>query len=385
MPLLIAITALPAVTINIYLPSMPGLVAHFRTDTATIQHTLSLYLLGLAIGGLAFGPLSDRFGRRPMLLAGMAVYALGSLLCAMAPGIGTFLLGRLLQALGGAAGTVIGRAMVGDVYGETRVASILGYTVMVTTVATAVAPIIGGTLDGLFSWRGPFLFLGCLGALVLVAALTRAQETATLTARRSGSFWTGYAQVLRHRRFWRFVLLSSLMNASYFVFIAGSPIIVIELWRYSLTSFGAWWLVVSLSYFLGSFLAGRFSQRVGTEGMLRIGLPITLLGAGLLIVLLAIGPHHPLAIFLPIGIIFIGSGAIQPSIVAAAINAAPAQMGAASGLLGCIQILAGILAISLLGQFPSNEPLFFGAICSGAIVLGIVINIALKRHANRSK
>lgn len=379
LPLLVVITALPAITINIYLPSMPGLVTHFRTDIPTIQYALSLYLLGLAIGQLTYGPLSDRLGRRPVLLAGMAVYCIGSLLCALAEGIGIFLLGRVLQASGGAAGLVLGRAMVRDVHDNARVASVLGYTVMITTVATAVAPIVGGTLDELFSWRAPFLFLSGFGAAVLLACFVWAKETATLSTARTGRFWTGYAQVMRHRAFWRFLLYSSLLNASYFAFIAGSPIVVIELWRYSPTSFGAWWMVGSLSYFIGSYIAGRFSERLGTESMLRIGTPIILLGAAMLMTLLAIGPRHPLSVFAPIGIIFIGSGVMQPNIMSSAINVDPRNIGSASGLLGCTQILFGILAISLLGLFPTDEPLYFGMVCSGTLLIGVLISIALKR------
>ncbi|MCO5092181.1 multidrug effflux MFS transporter [Bosea sp. (in: a-proteobacteria)] len=379
LPLLVVITALPAVTINIYLPSMPGIVTYFQTDIPTIQYALSLYLLGLAVGQLAYGPLSDRLGRRPVLLAGMAIYSTGSLLCSLAQGIEIFLVGRVLQAIGGGAGMVLGRAMVRDVYDEARVASVLGYTVMVTTIATAVAPIIGGTLDEAFNWRAPFLFLAGLGAVVVLACIVWAKETRNPSAVPSGKVWMGYARVLKYWAFWRFLLYSSLLTASYFVFIAGSPVVVIELWGYSPTHFGAWWIVGSLSYFIGSYIAGRYSERLGTENMLRLGSPILLLGGAMLMGLLAIGPHHPLSLFAPIGVIFIGSGVVQPNIVSSAINVDPKNIGSASGLLGCTQILFGIMAISLLGLFPTGEPLYFGAICAGALLAGVLAGFVLKR------
>jgi len=379
LPLLVVITALPAVTINIYLPSMPGIVSHFQTDIPTIQYALSLYLLGLAVGQLAYGPLSDRLGRRPVLLAGMAIYSIGSLLCALAQGIEIFLVGRVLQAIGGAAGMVLGRAMIRDVYDKARVASVLGYTVMITTIATSVAPIIGGTLDQMFNWRAPFLFLAGLGAAVVLACFVWAKETANLSALPSGRVWMGYVQVLRYWTFWRFLLYSSLLNASYFVFIAGSPVVVIELWGYSPTSFGAWWMIGSLAYFIGSYIAGRYSERLGTESMLRIGTPIILLGGAMMMALLAIGPHHPLSVFVPIGVIFIGSGVMQPNIVSSAINVDPKNIGSASGLLGCTQILFGIMGISLLGLFPTDEPVYFGMICSGTLLAGVLVGIVLKR------
>jgi drug resistance transporter, Bcr/CflA subfamily len=379
MPLLVVITALPAITINIYLPSMPGIVAHLQTDIPTIQYALSLYLLGLAVGQLAYGPLSDRLGRRPMLLAGMTIYSLGSLLCAFAQGIEMFLVGRVLQAVGGSAGMVLGRAMVRDVYDEARVASVLGYTVMITTIATSMAPIVGGTLDETFGWHAPFLFLSGLGTLIVLASLIWAKETANLSARPTSRVWTGYAQVLGYWTFWRFLLYSSLINASYFVFIAGSPVVVIELWGYSPTTFGTWWMLGSLSYFIGSFIAGRYSGRFGTEKMLRIGTPIILLGGVLMMALLAIGPDHPFSIFVPIGVIFIGSGVMQPNIISSAINVDPKNIGSASGLLGCAQILFGIMAISLLNLFPTDNELYFAAICSGTLLVGVLVGAILKR------
>ncbi|HTV69235.1 MAG TPA: multidrug effflux MFS transporter [Rhizobiaceae bacterium] len=377
--LLVVITAIPAITINIYLPSMPGLVKHFQTDIPTIQYALSLYLLGLATGQLAYGPISDRLGRRPVLLVGIALYCLGSLLCALAQGIDMFLVGRVLQATGGAAGMVLGRAMVRDVHDNARVASVLGYTVMITTVATAVAPIVGGTLDELFDWRAPFLFLTAIGLAVLLSCFIWAKETATLSRSPSGRMWSGYTQVLKRLSFWRFMLFSSLIIASYFTFIAGAPIVVIELWKFSPTSFGAYWMIGSLSYFIGSYMAGRFSEKLGTDGMLRIGTPIILVGAAALMTMLAIGPHHPLALFVPIGIVFIGSGVMQPSIMSSAINVDPGNIGSASGLLGCAQILFGVLAISLLGLFPTDEQIYFGMVCSGTLLVGVLFGIVLKR------
>lgn len=379
LPLLVAITALPGITINIYLPSVPGLVTYFRTDISTIQYGLSLYLLCLAVGQLAYGPISDRLGRRPVLLAGMTAYCVGCILCALAKDIEVFLLGRVLQAGGGAAGLVLGRAMVRDVHDNARVASVLGYTVMITTFATAVAPIIGGTLYELFGWQAPFLFLAAFGVAVLIACIIYGKETANLSIPRSAQLWRGYAQVLKHRAFWRFLLFSSLVIASYFSFIAGSPVVVIKLWNYSPTSFGAWWMVGSLSYFIGSYLAGRYSEKLGTEAMVRIGVPILLFGAALLIVLLAFGPQHPLSLFVPVGLMFIGSGVVQPSVMSSAINIDPHNIGSASGLLGCSQILLGVIAISVLGLFPTDEPLYFGMICSGAVFLGVLLNFALKR------
>jgi MFS transporter, DHA1 family, multidrug resistance protein len=376
--LIVAITAVPSISINIFLPSIPGLAIYFRTDIPTVHYGLSLYLLGLAFGQLAYGPLSDRLGRRPVLLTGIGIYCIGSAICAFAPDIRYFLLGRMLQATGGCAGIVLGRAMLRDVHERGRVASMLGYTVMITTLATAIAPIIGGVLEGLFGWRAPFLFLTIVGVAVWIACLLWGKETIGAKVA-AGHFWSSYAAVIGYRVFWRFALFSSFLMGSFYVFVAGAPVIIIDLWGYPPTAFGAWWMIGSAAYFAGNYLAGRFSERFGCERMLRIGNPVILIGAAAFAIMLMSGPRHPLAVFLPIGIVFIGSGMVQPSAMSGAINVGEGGVGAASGLLGCLQIICGIASISLLGLLPLDEPGFFGLLCAGLLVAAIVSGLVLRR------
>src|SRR5690606_11417779 len=151
--LLVAVAAVSPLGINIYLPSMPGMAADFGVDFAAIQLTLSLYLLTVAIGQLFIGPLSDRYGRRPVLLAGLAAFVLGSLLCLIAADIGLLLAGRVLQAVGGCAGITLSRAVVRDLYGREQAASMIGYVTMGMAVAPMLAPSIGGALDGVYGWQ----------------------------------------------------------------------------------------------------------------------------------------------------------------------------------------------------------------------------------------
>lgn len=377
LPLLVAITAVPSISINIFLPSIPGMAAYFQTDVPTVHYGLSLYLLGLAVGQLAYGPLSDRLGRRPVLLAGIALYCIGSLVCALAPDIEYFLAGRVAQATGGCAGLVLGRAMLRDVHEPNRVASMLGYTVMITTVATAVAPIIGGALESWLGWRATFYFLTFLGLAVLAACIFSAHETLRAQAS-SDLMWGSYSIILGQRTFWRFALLSSFLMASFYVFVAGAPVVIIDLWRYSPTQFGAWWMIGSVAYFAGNYLAGRFSERFGCEGMLRMGSPVILVGATAFTIANLIGPQHPLTLFLPIAIGFVGSGMVQPSVMSSAINVDPLRAGAASGLLGCIQISFGILSITLLGFFPFDHSVYFALFCSSLLFAAVGMRFALR-------
>ena len=222
LPFLVAINAVPSISTNILLPSMPGLVVIFRTDVATIYLALSLYLVGLAIGQLAYGPLSDRFGRRPLLLIGMAIYAAGSVLCTLAVDVPSFLAGRVLQALGGCAGLVLGRVMVRDVHESGKAASVIGYMVMITTLGTGVAPLIGSVLDENFGWRAVFVFCSVTGALVLALCVRWAPETrqARVALSSGPSLVRSYPRLLSMRPFVRCALYASFLYASY---AASSP------------------------------------------------------------------------------------------------------------------------------------------------------------------
>jgi MFS transporter, DHA1 family, multidrug resistance protein len=255
---------------------------------------LTFYLAGLAIGQLACRPLSDRFGRRSILLIGLALYCAGSALCAVATDIGVFLAGRVLQAIGGCSGLVLGRAMVRDTHRPDRAASIIGYTVMVTTVATGVSPAARGSgrelrvacdlcrarADG----RGGARLGGPMGAGVATMGTARARRPMLLAA---------YSSLPRERRFLRFSIYSALLFASFNSFVPGVPIVVIDQWGYSALAFSAWWTIGSLSYILGNFLAGRYSQKLGIERMLGVGAPLIGGGAVLFVVLLALELQHP--------------------------------------------------------------------------------------------
>jgi DHA1 family bicyclomycin/chloramphenicol resistance-like MFS transporter len=175
--LLIAIAAVSPLGINMYLPSMPGMARALGVDFTTIQLTLSLYLAAMALGQLVIGPLSDRFGRRPVLLIGLMVFVIGSLLCLTAQNVGLLIFGRAVQAVGGTAGITLSRAIVRDLYGRNQVASMIGYVTMGMAVAPMIAPTIGGVLETLFGWRASFAFLMVFGGVVLLFAFWYLSET----------------------------------------------------------------------------------------------------------------------------------------------------------------------------------------------------------------
>jgi len=349
--LLIGIAAVSPLGINMYLPSMPGMARAFGVDFTTIQLTLSLYLGAMAIGQLIIGSLSDRFGRRPVLLIGLAVFVIGSLICLTAQNVGVLIAGRVVQALGGCAGITLSRAIVRDLYGRNQVASMIGYVTMGMAVAPMLAPTIGGVLDTLYGWRASFAFLMGFGSLALVFAFRSLAET-NRNRSAAGSaveLWRGYAILFRSRLFWGYTLAASFISAVFFAFLAGAPYVMIELMGRSPAEYGFYFAMVPSGYILGNFLTGRFAARLGPNRMILIGTLLSLASVTAMAVIIATGAHHPTALFGPMFFIGAGNGLVLPSGIAGAVSVKPDVAGAAAGLCGSIQIGFGALVAPLIG------------------------------------
>jgi DHA1 family bicyclomycin/chloramphenicol resistance-like MFS transporter len=373
--LLVAITATGSLALNIFVPSVPGLVAYFESDLATVQLALSLYLVAVATGQLAYGPLSDQHGRRPVLLAGLVVYVLGGLACALAPSVHVLIAGRVLQALGACAGFVIGRAMVRDVYGRDRAASALGYITAAVSVVPAVAPAIGGNLEVWFGWRASFVFVLGAGCLVLALALLEAHET-HFDRQRAG--WTtllrSYGRLIASPGFSGYALNVALTSTAFFAFIAGAPVIMANALHRPPDDYGWYFIGISGAYMVGNFLSGRFTLRVGLDRMAWTGTSLSLAAcAGLLVLGLSLAPS-PVLLFAPMWLVALGNGLSQPNSTAAGISADPRRAGAASGLLGCLQMGSGAIGTVLVGYFNDDT---IGPLATVMTASGIAAMLAL--------
>lgn len=372
-------SAVSPLGINMYLPSMPGMARSLGVDFSTIQLTLSLYLASLALGQLVMGPLSDRFGRRPVLLVGLSGFVLGSVLCLVADNIGMLILGRIVQAFGGSAGITLGRAVVRDLYSRDQVASMIGYVTMGMAVAPMIAPTLGGGFDVLFGWRGSFAFLTVFGVLCLYFSFRRLHETNR--ERRGGGSFTqlmrGYASLLRARLFWGYALATSLVSGVFFAFLAGAPYVTIELMGRSPAEYGLYFAMVPAGYILGNFLTARFASRIGTVRMMLIGIVLTIIGVACMATAFAAELHHPLSLFAPMFFIGIGNGLVLPSGIAGAVSVRPDLAGASAGLAGSMQIGFGALIAPVVGAALGADswPLIaIMAICalSALLMLGLV-------------
>jgi MFS transporter, DHA1 family, multidrug resistance protein len=349
--LLIAVSAVSPLGINMYLPSMPGMARALGVDFTTIQLTLSLYLGAMAVGQLVIGPLSDRFGRRPVLLIGLLTFVVGSAICLLAQSIGVLIFGRIVQAIGGCAGITLSRAIVRDLYGRNQVASMIAYVTMGMAVAPMIAPTIGGLLETFFGWRASFAFLIGFGGLALLFAYWRLSETNH--SRSAGEsvreLLKGYGSLFRSRQFWGYTLVTSFVSAMFFAFLAGAPYVMIELLGRSPAEYGFYFALVPCGYMLGNFATGRIAGTMGPNRMILAGTLLSLASIAAMAALIAAGFLVPVALFGPMLFIGVANGLVLPSGIAGAVSVRPDLAGAASGLTGSLQIGFGALVAPIVG------------------------------------
>jgi DHA1 family bicyclomycin/chloramphenicol resistance-like MFS transporter len=355
--LLMAMTAIGPATLNILVPALPGLVTRLASDTGTVQLMLSLYLLSLATAQLLLGPLSDRFGRRPVVLAGLALSVVASLAAIAASSIGALIGARVVQAIGASTGIVIGRAIIRDLYERDRAAAMIGLVTTAMVIAPMIAPMIGGILDTAFGWEAIFLFIAAFSGVVLLWAVFVLPETRPASvAHTPGMLIQEWRALLGNAKFHGYVLCGALGSASFFTFLGGGPYVVVTLMGRSSAEFGVWFALTSLGYMSGNFTASRLSQRFGVDAMIMIGIVFQLIGAGLTALLVATMPEAgPAIIFLPQLVISYGNGLLLPNAIAGAISVRPQAAGAAAGMTGFTQMAVGaaatqIVSIALAGS-----------------------------------
>lgn len=372
-PLLVCLFVLAFIPVTIALPAISAMAEALDASVASVQAGLSLYLLGLGIAQLIYGPLSDRWGRKPVLLAGLAIFVAGSLVCAASWGPVIFLVGRFVQALGAAAGATIGRAIVQDAFGSTDSVRVLAVTVMATTLASGLSPLTGDAIASTLGWRAVFLFLALSGMAIIAILVLRLQETRQRGAAVERHGGSAVRRLMRNREFVRNMLFGCLSFGSWYAFIAGAPITVIGNWGVAGGVFALWWGTNSILYICGSYVAARFSRLVGPHKMIMRASLIILAGATAMVTMAVVDVRHPAAIFMPMGLLLFGFAIAQPNSMASAIRAEPDRAGTASGLMGSAQILMAILSILSVGALPPDASYGFVLICVGMSTAAVVV------------
>jgi DHA1 family bicyclomycin/chloramphenicol resistance-like MFS transporter len=349
--LLIAMTAIGPLSLNILVPAVPGLAATFAADPAYVQLTISLYLFGLATSQLALGPLSDRYGRRPVVLAGLTLTALASTAAIFAASIDALIVARVVQALGASTGVVIGRAIIRDLYARERAASMIGLVTTATVVAPMIAPLIGGVLDTAFGWQAIFVFVAAASVLVLSWAVVALPETrAERGSEPAAHFRNDLAALARNAPFIGYVLAASLGSAAFFSFLGGGPYVVVGIMGRSSAEYGLWFAFAALGFMAGNFTVARMSHRFGIDAMIYCGIAIEFAGA---VLALAVAEFWfaagPAIIFLPQMVIGFGNGILLPNSIAGAVSVRPQAAGTAAGLTGFTQMAMGACAAQFTG------------------------------------
>lgn len=339
--LLTGIVGIGALSIDTFLPSLPDIVRDLRTGDATAQLTVTLFLLCFAATQLLFGPLSDRFGRRRLLLAGLALYVASAVVCALAPSIPVLVAARAVQGLGAGSGPVVGRAIVRDVYPREHGARVLARMATAQALTPILAPILGGYLQLAAGWRAVFWVLAALGALLLAATAALVRETVADVDRdglRPRTIARNAGTLLRDRGFIGAVLAVTLVFSGQFAFISGSAFVFIDLLRLSPDRYGYCFGLVALGLMTGSFLTARLTGRLGTERLVRAGALLAAAAGVALAVPPLLGAASVAGIVAPMLLYAVAGGLVMPSATAAAIGPFPRMAGLASAVLGCVQM-----------------------------------------------
>ncbi len=354
--LLIAVSAIGPMALNGVLPATSVVMVELSTDYETAQLVLTVFLMATLVSQLVMGPLADQHGRRPIMLLNLSVFVLGSVVCALASSIEWLLIGRFIQGVGVAACVFLPRTIVRDIYSQDKAASMIGYMTTAMMVAPLFGPAVGGWITDTYSWRYMYGGLATLGCLLVVAAFKFQYET--LERLRVGAatdqsdahkptFLESSAVLLKDPRFLSCALMQTGAVGVYYAFLSGAPYVAIESRGMTASSYGAWFSMVAIGYLSGNLIAGRLSERFGTQKMILLGLIPYALGIVLFWTLRPI--NHPISLFLPMLILALSNGMSLPSMISLAMSIRPSFAASASGLAGSAQTAFGVVLTLISG------------------------------------
>ena len=383
--LLIGLTTTAPLAVDMFLPSMPNMAEEFEARTSTIQLAVTLFLLAFAASQLVYGPVSDRFGRRPALIAGLLLFIAGGALSLFAWSAEVLIAGRIIQGIGGGAGPAIGRAMVLDIFGRGRAAQILAYMAMATPLAPTLAPIVGGVLQDLFDWRAVFVTLIGIGVFLLVAYRLTFPET---NVRRDSSalgvaqMGRNYRALLTHRTFLAYALAMGLMFSGQLVFISGSSFVLIEELGLSPGQFGLGFGFVAMGIISGAFLSSRLVVRWADSRVVLLGAATAASAAAVMAVLAWGGVASPWAVLLPMFFFAGGNGIVRPAAMAGALIPFERMAGLASALLGFCQMVFATLYNIAFSQLIELDQVALASAIAAAAAANLVMLLLLRPPAS---
>lgn len=356
---LILLAGISALAMNIFLPSLPGMAAYFDTEYRVLQLSVALYLGVNAALQIVMGPISDRLGRRPVILGGLAIFLIATLGCIFATNTLMFLTFRMFQATVVVA-MVLSRAVVRDMVPEDQAASMIGYVTMGMAVVPMIGPTIGGALDQIFGWQASFWALFLLGAMVTWLTWRDLGETAPQSGQTLRQQIADYPELLTSPRFWGYAMATALSSGAFFAYLGGAPFVGDRVFGLDPAVLGLYFGAPAVGYMLGNFISGRFSTRLGVNRMVLWGTLINAVGIAVNLGLFYAGFGTPLTFFGLMTLMGLGNGMVIPNATAGALSVRPHLAGTASGLSGALMIgggaalsaLAGLLLTPGSGAYP---------------------------------
>lgn len=371
--LLTVLIGLPRITLDMHLPALPAMADYFQTSDSQLQLTLTLYTLGSAISLLISGPLTDRFGRRPVLLVGLFLYVIATVACALADSLSVLIVARLFQALGGCCTTVIGRVIVRDYFDRHEQARLLGLISMAMAVSPMAAPVLGSLMLPFINWRGLFVLLGVIGALLYLVVYRRLPETRPpqVADAPPSNLLRLYGQLLRDRYFLRYSLAIGCVYSTYFPFISESSALLQRGFHLSATAYALVFAATISGYMLGANLFRRLVLRFEPDRLISAAIGLNVLGSVLLALTTTMLPGEWLAIVLPMVVIMVSVGMVIPACQLAVLQPYGAIAGTASGLFFFIQMFltaASSWATGLLSDGTSQSLVIMTAVASVLLV-----------------
>lgn len=365
--LLVAMTGVAPVSLYMLVPALPVLATSFDSDVSVVQMTVSLYMVGIACSQIIMGPLSDRYGRRPVMLGGLALMVVATIGGIFAATLPQLIVARFLQALGGASGMVISRAIIRDLYSRDRIASMISLVIAVMMIAQMLSPLAGGLLEISLGWRSIFYALTALSIVTFAGVALALPETRRIDDRKAnGSFTDGARGLLSSRAFIGYVLCQVLASSIIFTFAGAGPYVVVNQMGRSSAEYGAWFATSGFAYLVGNLCCVRFAPRHSLEKLIWFGLVMQLAGSFLNLLWGVMGLNQvPSWLFITHMIIMFGNAFTMSNSAAGALSIRPHVAGTASGMMGFLQMGFG----SLCSQF--------GAWLGGNFTTPVSLNVAI--------
>jgi DHA1 family bicyclomycin/chloramphenicol resistance-like MFS transporter len=372
--------ALAPIALQVVVPALPYIRADLQTTIGQTQWVVTAFALSLAVAMLIFGPLSDRFGRRRLLIAGVAVFTAGSLLAWQAQTLEVLIVARAIQAMGAGAGASISRAIAADLFSGTDLARVFAYMTMVIVIGPMIAPLAAGYVADTIGWPNIWLGLALIGVLTTVLAIWGVPETAAVQSTAAGT--SGWGAVWGGGSLPLYVAVLVTTQIGVYAFISASPYIVVDLLGRSATEYGLYFLYLTIGFIVGTFVSTRISHRIGTDRSIAAGLLLFIAAWAVLAFFVLSNRWTALTLFGPGAALALTNGLIQPNCHAAAMNAAGNRKATAASLTGFAQVMAGAAGMQLAGwvQADGGSPRMMVAVIGGAAASALVLTLLLRNR-----